>query len=112
MDIESLDIPVNAVATALKDFFSKRLPALFDDSLMNELEDIAGKYESVVWYHRTIISNPMFVIQGSRGIAANALSMEVKTDRSCRLLALRALLNKMPPINFAILKYIFHHFVR
>lgn len=43
MDIEALDIPVNAVATALKDFFSKHLPPLFDDKLMTELEDIAGK---------------------------------------------------------------------
>ncbi|XP_055713098.1 rho GTPase-activating protein 190 isoform X4 [Phlebotomus papatasi] len=90
VDIETLDIPVNAVATALKDFFSKRLPPLFDEDLMTELEDIAG----------------------SRGMASNTLSMEVKTDRSCRLLALRGLLNKMPSINFAILKYIFQHFVR
>lgn len=51
---------------------------------------------------------------GSRGGSggSNTLSMEVKTDRSCRLLALRGLLNKMPPINFTILKFIFHHFVR
>uniref|UniRef100_A0A7G3AVT8 Putative rho gtpase-activating protein 5 n=1 Tax=Lutzomyia longipalpis TaxID=7200 RepID=A0A7G3AVT8_LUTLO len=90
VDIEALDIPVNAVATALKDFFSKHLPPLFDENLMTELEDIAG----------------------SRGMASNTLSMEVKTDRSCRLLALRGLLNKMPAINFAILKYIFQHFVR
>ena len=44
VDIEALDIPVNAVATALKDFFSKHLPPLFDDKLMAELEDIAGEY--------------------------------------------------------------------
>lgn len=43
IDIEALDIPVNAVATALKDFFSKHLPPLFDKDLMNELEEIAGK---------------------------------------------------------------------
>lgn len=43
MDIEALDIPVNAVATALKDFFSKHLPPLFDDKLTTELEDIAGE---------------------------------------------------------------------
>ncbi|XP_059615372.1 rho GTPase-activating protein 190 isoform X4 [Phlebotomus argentipes] len=90
VDIDALDIPVNAVATALKDFFSKHLPPLFDEDLMTELEDIAG----------------------SRGMASNTLSMEVKTDRSCRLLALRGLLNKMPSINFTILKYIFQHFVR
>lgn len=43
IDIEALDIPVNAVATALKDFFSKHLPPLFDKDLMTELEEIAGK---------------------------------------------------------------------
>lgn len=41
IDIEALDIPVNAVATALKDFFSKHLPPLFDKDLMTELEEIA-----------------------------------------------------------------------
>lgn len=45
VDIEALDIPVNAVATALKDFFSKHLPPLFDDKLTTELEDIAGETE-------------------------------------------------------------------
>lgn len=43
VDIHSLDIPVNAVATALKDFFSKRLPPLIDKERMSELEDISGK---------------------------------------------------------------------
>lgn len=42
--IELLDIPVNAVATALKDFFSKRLPSLFSKDIIKELEEIAGKY--------------------------------------------------------------------
>lgn len=45
IDIHSLDIPVNAVATALKDFFSKRLPPLIDKERMNELEDISGNKE-------------------------------------------------------------------
>lgn len=92
VDMEKLDIPVNAVATALKDFFSKHLPPLFEPEMMNELEEIAG----------------------SRGglASANPMNMEVKADRSCRLLALRGLLNKLPPNNFAILKFIFQHFVR
>lgn len=92
VDIEKLDIPVNAVATALKDFFSKHLPPLFEPEMMNELEEIAG----------------------SRGAlnAANPMNMEVKADRSCRLLALRGLLNKLPPANFNILKFIFQHFVQ
>ena len=33
---------MNAVATALKDFVSKRLPPLFEEDVMSELEDIAG----------------------------------------------------------------------
>ncbi|XP_037027323.1 rho GTPase-activating protein 190 isoform X6 [Bradysia coprophila] len=94
IDIEALDIPVNAVATALKDFFSKHLPPLFDKDLMSELEEIAA------------------CISSSRGLPSTTLNMEVKTDRSCRLLALRSLLNKLPPYNFSILKYIFQHFVR
>lgn len=92
VDIEKLDIPVNAVATALKDFFSKHLPPLFEPEMMNELEEIAGS-------RGLNIANPM-------------MNMEVKTDRSCRLLALRGLLNKLPPANFCILKFIFEHFVQ
>lgn len=42
IDIHELDVPVNAVATALKDFVSKKLPPLFEEDIMNELEDIAG----------------------------------------------------------------------
>lgn len=91
VDIEKLDIPVNAVATALKDFFSKRLPPLFNTEIMAELEEIAG-------------SRPL--------VAISSHSMELKTDRSCRLIALRSLLGKLPPSNFAILCFIFQHFVR
>jgi RhoGAP domain. len=43
-DINTLDIPVNAVATALKDFFSKKLPPLFTEEHMAELEDISSEY--------------------------------------------------------------------
>ena len=68
---------MNAVATALKDFFSKRLPALIPVEEMNELTSIAG-------------------IQ----------------DRSERLLALRDLIQRLPPANFLILKFVFEHFVR
>ncbi|KAG1685818.1 Rho GTPase-activating protein 190 [Nymphon striatum] len=42
MSIKDLDIPVNAVATALKDFFSKRLPPLFPPTVMEELQKVAG----------------------------------------------------------------------
>ncbi|XP_034252394.1 rho GTPase-activating protein 190 isoform X12 [Thrips palmi] len=82
VDIHELDIPVNAVATALKDFFSKRLPPLFTEDAMTELEDISELY------------------------------VTVRGDRSCRLLALRSLLKKMPDVNFEVLKFIFQHFVR
>ncbi|XP_029033952.1 rho GTPase-activating protein 190 isoform X4 [Osmia bicornis bicornis] len=91
VDIHSLDIPVNAVATALKDFFSKRLPPLIDKDRMSELEDISGARG---------ISKPM---------SATCMNME---DRSCRLLALRLMLNKLNPVNFDVLKFIFHHFVK
>jgi len=43
ISIANLDIPVNAVATALKDFFSKKLPPLFTDEIMDELEKLSGK---------------------------------------------------------------------
>lgn len=114
-DIEVLDIPVNAVATALKDFFSKHLPPLFDKDLITELEEIAGnicgKYLLIEFFS---ILNQSFVAASivSRGAPSSQLNMEVKTDRSSRLLALRGLLNKLPPVNFQILKYIFQHFVR
>ncbi|XP_013102689.1 rho GTPase-activating protein 190 isoform X2 [Stomoxys calcitrans] len=88
--IELLDIPVNAVATALKDFFSKRLPPLFSKDIIKELEEVAG----------------------SRTVCGSKVNVEVKTDRSCRLMALKTLLEKLPPANFAILKYIFQHFVQ
>ncbi|XP_076668490.1 rho GTPase-activating protein 190 isoform X2 [Andrena cerasifolii] len=91
VDIHALDIPVNAVATALKDFFSKRLPPLIDKDRMTELEDISGARG---------ISKPM---------SATCMNME---DRSCRLLALRFMLNKLNPVNFDVLKFIFHHFVK
>jgi hypothetical protein len=44
VSIDELDIAVNAVATAVKDFFFKRLPPLLDDESMAELESIAGKH--------------------------------------------------------------------
>ncbi|OQR72899.1 rho GTPase-activating protein-like [Tropilaelaps mercedesae] len=41
-DLVELDIPVNAVATALKDFFSKHLPPLLSTQAMNKLTDAAA----------------------------------------------------------------------
>ncbi|XP_011497182.1 PREDICTED: rho GTPase-activating protein 190 [Ceratosolen solmsi marchali] len=91
VDIHSLDIPVNAVATALKDFFSKRLPPLIDKESMSQLEDISGARG---------ISKPM---------SATCMNME---DRSGRLLALRMMLTKLNSVNFDVLKFIFQHFVK
>ncbi|XP_054161508.1 rho GTPase-activating protein 190-like isoform X2 [Oppia nitens] len=42
VSIRELDIPVNAVATALKDFFSKRLPPLIPTAMMDELTDLSS----------------------------------------------------------------------
>lgn len=52
-------------------------------------------------------------VLGSRGVVGSTkVNVEMKTDRSCRLIALKTLLQKLPPTNFAILKYIFQHFVQ
>ncbi|KAL0271513.1 UNVERIFIED_CONTAM: hypothetical protein PYX00_008585 [Menopon gallinae] len=93
VNIQELDIPVNAVATALKDFFSKKLPPLLSCELMSELEDISG-------------ARGMMMIEQAN------LNVDIKGDRSCRLLALRTLLKKAPKASFEILKFIFQHFVR
>ncbi|KAK6631018.1 hypothetical protein RUM44_003190 [Polyplax serrata] len=93
VDIQDLDIPVNAVATALKDFFSKKRPPLLSCELMSELEDISG-------------ARGMMMIEQAN------LNVDIKGDRSCRLLALRTLLKKAPRESFEILKFIFQHFVR
>ncbi|XP_075739808.1 rho GTPase-activating protein 190-like isoform X5 [Rhipicephalus microplus] len=41
-ELSSSELPVNAVATALKDFFSKRLPPLLSHAHMARLTEIAG----------------------------------------------------------------------
>lgn len=75
--IHELDIPVNAVATALKDFVSKRLPPIIPIAVMDQLTSIAT-YQ----------------------------------DHSERLIALRDLVQSLPPVNFQVLKFMFKHFVR
>nr|XP_032525041.1 rho GTPase-activating protein 190 [Danaus plexippus plexippus] len=88
IDLESLDIPVNAVATALKDFFSKKFPPLLDEASMAQLEDIAAM----------------------RGCIAGGVELK---DRSWRLLALRALLaSALTPHARSTLDYLLHHFAR
>ncbi|XP_047517253.1 rho GTPase-activating protein 190 isoform X2 [Pieris napi] len=88
LDLDALDIPVNAVATALKDFFSKKLPPLLDEASMAQLEDIAAM----------------------RGCIAGGVELK---DRSWRLLALRALLNSaLTAPARATLDYLLNHFAR
>ncbi|XP_052745228.1 rho GTPase-activating protein 190 isoform X1 [Bicyclus anynana] len=88
IDLEALDIPVNAVATALKDFFSKKLPPLLDEPSMAQLEDIAAM----------------------RGCIAGGVELK---DRSWRLLALRALLaSALTPPARSTLDYLLNHFAR
>ena len=48
VDIDDLDIAVNAVATAVKDFFFKRLPPILEDDHMAELETISCEVFFVV----------------------------------------------------------------
>lgn len=77
VDIDELDIAVNAVATAVKDFFFKRLPPILEQDHMSELETIS-----------------------------------LIPDRSIKVLELSKLLKRLPKTNFAVLKYIFQHFVK
>ncbi|XP_071440115.1 rho GTPase-activating protein 190 isoform X6 [Hetaerina americana] len=108
-NIHDLDIPVNAVATALKDFFSKRLPPLLTQDIMAELEDISvtntHDYEAMRCQNRLAGASPL-------NPTPEHFSYPVKTDRSCRLLALRGLLKKLPRVHFEVLKFIFQHFVK
>merc|ERR1712141_264967 len=77
VDIDELDIAVNAVATAVKDFFFKRLPSILDPDHMAELETIS-----------------------------------LIPDRSIKVLELGKLIKRLPKTNFAVLKFIFQHFVK
>jgi len=76
-ELDDLDIAVNAVATAVKDFFFKRLPPLLSIEHMDDLESVS-------------------TIQ----------------DRSQKLSEIKKLIDRLPKTNFAILKFIFTHFVR
>ncbi|KAF2350329.1 Rho GTPase-activating protein domain [Trinorchestia longiramus] len=85
IDFTTLDVPVNAAATALKDYL-KQLPPLLPQSKMEQLTAIAG--------------NP-----GRPSSAGTCVHL-------CRLLRLKELLNELPALNFRIIKFIFQHFVR
>ena len=49
VDIDDLDIAVNTVATAVKDFFFKRLPPILDQDHMAELETISCKFKTILF---------------------------------------------------------------
>ncbi|XP_052824777.1 rho GTPase-activating protein 190 isoform X21 [Octopus bimaculoides] len=83
VDIMSLDIQVNAVATALKGFFNDLMEALFPSNLINELTEAS---------------------EGKDGAGF--------PEKSSRLLALRGVLKKLPPTNYEVLKYLITHFSR
>lgn len=77
MSIADADIPVNAVATALKDFLSKKWGPIIPQLYMTELTDLSNI-----------------------------------SDKTQRVQALRQLVNKLPPPNYRLLKYVFSHFVK
>lgn len=77
MSIVESDIPVNAVATALKDFLSKKWGPIIPLALMNELTELSNI-----------------------------------SEKEQRVHAVRQLVNKLPPPNYKLLKYVFSHFVK
>ena len=77
MSIADADIPVNAVATALKDFLSKKWGPIIPLNLMNELTELSSIPE-----------------------------------KERRVNAVRDLVQKLPPVNYRLLKYVFSHFVK
>ena len=52
VDIAALDIAVNAVATAVKDFFFKRLPPVLPEEQMADLETVSSKS---LLFHRLFV---------------------------------------------------------
>ena len=61
VDIAALDIAVNAVATAVKDFFFKRLPPVLPEEQMADLETVSSEYAAlpcVIPFHEII--SPLF----------------------------------------------------
>ena len=92
--IESLDIAVNAVATAVKDFFFKRLPPLLPQ--VNISKSICE----------------MFLKFSFQEHMTDLEQIAVMGDRHMRLLEIKKLLERLPRSNHAVLKFLFQHFVR
>uniref|UniRef100_K1S493 Rho GTPase-activating protein 5 n=1 Tax=Magallana gigas TaxID=29159 RepID=K1S493_MAGGI len=87
LDIHTLDIQVNAVATVLKNFFNDTEP-LIPPSLHDELLEAAAN-----------ITEPDDESEGM-------------PDKSSKLLALRGVLKKIYPTNYEVLKYFITHLKR
>nr|XP_022293223.1 rho GTPase-activating protein 190-like isoform X5 [Crassostrea virginica] len=87
VDIRTLDIQVNAVATVLKNFFNDTEP-LITPSLHDELLEAAEK------------------------ITEQDDESEGMPDKSSKLLALRGVLKKIYPTNYEVLKYFITHLKR
>ncbi|XP_061181270.1 rho GTPase-activating protein 190-like isoform X2 [Saccostrea echinata] len=87
IDIHSLDIQVNAVATVLKNFINDT-EALIPPSLHDELLEAAAK------------------------ITEQDDESEGMPDKSSKLLALRGVLKKIYPTNYEVLKYFITHLKR
>ncbi|XP_062601720.1 rho GTPase-activating protein 190-like isoform X2 [Saccostrea cucullata] len=87
IDIHSLDIQVNAVATVLKNFINDTEP-LIPPSLHDELLEAAAK------------------------ITEQDDESEGMPDKSSKLLALRGVLKKVYPTNYEVLKYFITHLKR
>ena len=70
---------MNAVATGLKEFVSKKLPHLLPDDVLDELRNLITQEEA---------------------------------NRMRKLAEVKCLLQKLPTMNYNILKYIFRHFAK
>ncbi|XP_052064008.1 rho GTPase-activating protein 190-like isoform X6 [Mytilus californianus] len=86
VDIRSLDIQVNTVATVLKSFFKDTEP-LIPPNLQEELLEAAEKYVE----NREAGKEPEI------------------PEKSTRLVAIRGVLRKISPVNYEVLKYFITH---
>ncbi|CAG2214791.1 ARHGAP5 [Mytilus edulis] len=86
VDIRSLDIQVNTVATVLKSFFKDTEP-LIPPQLQEELLEAAEKYVE----NREAGKEPEI------------------PEKSTRLLGIRGVLRKISPVNYEVLKYFITH---
>ena len=96
---------MNAVATAVKDFFFKRLPPILEDDHMAELETISSKFKLMKFWEGTTQNSPLCGLKFIHFFT-------VIPDRSIKVLELGKLIKRLPKTNFAVLKFIFQHFVK